>query len=58
MGSNPLLLIIGFPSAINMYTNDKKKPSTDSLALKKPTYYHKNEWQHKHGQYNSRVNYY
>ena len=25
------------------------------LLLKKTTYYHKNEWQHKQGQYNSRV---
>ena len=33
------------------------KICTDSLpALKKTTYYHKDERKHKHGQYNSRVN--
>ena len=36
--------------------NKQSKTSTDSLPLKKITHYHKNEWQHKHGQYNSRVN--
>ena len=25
-------------------------------STQKDTYYHKNEWQHKHGQYNNRVN--
>jgi len=32
------------------------KTCTDSLQHKKTTYYHKNKWKHKNGQYNSRVN--
>ena len=44
----------GITTAIQLLTNDKKP--TDSLPLKKNTSYDKNEWQHKNGQNNSRVN--
>ena len=55
MGSQLSLLLTGPPTAIRIYTNDKKI-CTDSIPLKKTIYYHKNEWQHKYGQYNSRIN--
>jgi glucan-binding YG repeat protein len=41
----------------NTYIHKRYKTTcTNSLPLKENTHYHKNEWQHKHGQYNSRVN--
>ena len=46
-------------SKLDIYGNtykEAKKIFTYSLSLKKTTYYHKNKWQHKHGQYNRRVN--
>ena len=36
--------------------NTVKKTCRDPLLLNRGTYYHKNEWQHKHGQYNGMVN--
>ena len=56
VNGNPTLL---FTTGSNgntclMSANDDK--SVDLLPLKKTTYYHKNEWQHEHGQYDSRVN--
>ena len=39
---------------IQIYTNNEK-PAKILFDLKKPIYYHKNEWQHKHGQYISKV---
>ena len=35
--------------------NKRFKSCIDSIPRKKTSYYHKNEWQHKHGYYNSRV---
>jgi len=47
----------------NWISNDKtyinkqfKKNCTDSLQLKKTTYYRNSEWQYTYGQYNGRVN--
>ena len=58
-GSQPYPLDDCIPTGSNgntclMSANDEK--SADLLPLKKTTYYHKNEWQHKHGQYHSMVN--
>jgi len=35
---------------------NKDKKLHRFASIQKTTYYHKNEWQHKHGQYNSMVN--
>jgi len=40
----------------NTYINKRWKTCAYSLPFTKITYYHKNEWQHEHGQYNSKVN--
>ena len=58
-GSQPYPLGDCIPTGSNgntclMSANDEK--SADLFPLKKTTYYHKNEWQHKHGQYHSMVN--
>ena len=60
-----ILVLVGISSNMwygNWISNDntgiKNKRTnirTDSMPLKKTTRYHKNEWQHKHWQYNSTV---
>ena len=42
----------------NAYINQRYKTYTDSFPFKKTSYYHTNEWQHKHRQYNNRANEY
>jgi hypothetical protein len=60
-----LILFIKYISKVSLNTISQristnhtlhKASCTDSLPPKKTSYYHKNEWQHKHGQYNSRIN--
>jgi hypothetical protein len=47
-------LIIGSATTIHIKTNnDKSTPIR--FHSNKTTHYHKNYWQHKHGQYNSGV---
>jgi hypothetical protein len=48
------ILVMGSPVTIQIYITIKKT-CTDLFPLKKTTHYHKNERQHTHGQYNSRV---
>jgi hypothetical protein len=38
----------------NTGINKQSKNYTDSFPLKATIHYYKNEWQHKHGQYNSK----
>ena len=57
MGSQPSPLDYWI-SNDNTYINKRLKAYTYSLPFKKTTYFHNTQRQHKHGQYNSRVNEY
>jgi hypothetical protein len=50
------VILVTWTTTAQQILTDDKKTYTGSLPLKKTTYYHKNKWQHKHGQYNNSVN--